>query len=140
MDPVPEPLQPIVARGMAKDPRYRPSDAAALAADLRAAAAFAYGPDWEQRGRAHLGEAAVLLAALWPTAGLPALHASSMEQVHLSHGARNTHHAQAAHHPVTNTGLHRWHLRHVLHLDHLKHLRTSKVRTASRAAGHLRTA
>jgi serine/threonine protein kinase len=27
LEPVPEPLRPIVARGMAKDPRYRPSDA-----------------------------------------------------------------------------------------------------------------
>ena len=43
MDPVPEPLRPIVARGMAKDPRYRPADAAELAAGLRAAAASAYG-------------------------------------------------------------------------------------------------
>ena len=31
-------------------------------------AAQAYGPRWYQRGRSHLGEAALLLAALWPTA------------------------------------------------------------------------
>jgi serine/threonine-protein kinase len=31
MDPVPEPLRPIIARGMAKDARYRPSDAGRLA-------------------------------------------------------------------------------------------------------------
>jgi serine/threonine-protein kinase len=122
MDPVPEPLQPIVARGLAKDPRYRPSDATALAGGLRAAATSAYGPDWEQRGRSHLGSAAVLLAALWPSAGVPALHVSSMEQVHLSQGAPHAHSAQAAHHGATKAELHRWHLRHVLHLDHLKHL------------------
>ena len=138
MDPVPEPLQPIVARGLAKDPRYRPSDATALAAGLRAAATSAYGPDWEQRGRSHLGTAAVLLAALWPSAGVPALHVSSMEQVHLSQGAQHAHGAQAAHHPVTKAGLHRWHLRHVLHLDHLAHLRASRARTASRTATRLR--
>ncbi len=117
MDPVPEPLQPIVARGLAKDPRYRPSDATALAAGLRAAATSAYGPDWEQRGRSHLGAAAVLLAALWPSAGVPALHVSSMEQVHLAQGAQPAHGAQAAHHAATKAGLHRWHLRHVLHLS-----------------------
>ena len=119
MDPVPEPLQPIVARGLAKDPRYRPSDATALAGGLRDAAASAYGPDWEQRGRSHLGSAAVLLAALWPSAGVPALPVSSMEQVHLSQGAPHAHSAQAAHHQVTQAGLHRWHLRHVLHLRHV---------------------
>jgi eukaryotic-like serine/threonine-protein kinase len=116
MDPVPEPLQPIVARGMAKDPRYRPSDAAALAAALRAAAVSACGPDWEQRGRQHLGAAALLLAALWPSAGIPALHASAVEQVHLAHGAQPAHGVQAAHHPAPQAGLHRWHVRHMLHL------------------------
>lgn len=131
MDPVPAPLQPIVARGMAKDPGYRPADAAALAAGLRAAAANAYGPDWEQRGRAQLGAAAVLLAALWPSAGVPALHVGSMEQVHLSQGAQHAHNAQAAHHPATKAALHRWHLRHVLHLDHLARTAAVTVTTAA---------
>jgi eukaryotic-like serine/threonine-protein kinase len=131
MDPVPEPLQPIVARGMAKDPRYRPSDAAALAASLRAAAAGAYGPDWEQRGRSHLGTAAVLLTALWPSAGVPALHVASMEQVQLSQGAQHAHGAQAAHHQVTRAALHRWHLRHILHLDHLARTAGVTVTTAA---------
>jgi hypothetical protein len=143
MDPVPEPLRPIVARGMAKDPGYRPSDAAALAAGLRAAAFSAYGPDWERRGRWYLGEAAVVLAALWPSTGIPALHASSMEQVHLSQGAQHAHGVATAHQPATRAGLHRWHLRHVLHRDHLAHLRATRAargaRTASRAGGHLRT-
>ena len=132
MDPVPAPLQPIVARGMAKDPGYRPADAAALAAGLRAAATSAYGPDWEQRGRSHLGAAAVLLAALWPSAGVPALHVASMEQVHLSQGAQHAHGLQAAHHSqVAKTALHRWHLRHVLHLDHLA--RTAAVTVTAAA-------
>jgi hypothetical protein len=132
MDPIPEPLQPIVARGMAKDPSYRPSDAAALAADLRAAAFSAYGPDWEQHGRSHLGASAVLLAALWPSAGVPALHVSSTEQVHLSHGAQHAHGAQAAHHTqATAAKLHRWHLRHILHLDHIARTAVVTLTTAA---------
>jgi serine/threonine-protein kinase len=131
MDPVPAPLQPIVARGMAKDPGYRPADAAALATGLRAAATNAYGPDWEQRGRYHLGEAALVLAALWPSAGVPALHVSSMEQVSLSHRAQHAHSAQAAHHPATKAALHRWHLRHVLHLDHVARTAVVTVTTAA---------
>ena len=156
MEPVPKPLRPIVARGMAKDPAYRPADAAALAAELRATAASAYGPDWEQRGRSSLGEAALLLALLWPTAGMPALQGSAVEQVHLAHGSHSARaaHAQAARHAhATRAELHRWHLRHILHLDHLAHLRHLRreraadarpahaggVRKASRAARHLRT-
>ena len=157
MEPVPAPLRPLVARGMAKDPAYRPADAAALAAELRAAAAGAYGPDWEQRGRSSLGEAALLLALLWPTAGMPALQGSAVEQVHLAHGSHSAQaaHAQAARHAhATQAELHRWHLRHILHLDHLAHLRYLRreraadarpshaggVRKASRAARHLQTA
>jgi eukaryotic-like serine/threonine-protein kinase len=136
MDPVPEPLQPIVARGLAKDPRYRPSDAAALAVGLRAAAGAAYGPDWEQRGYWYLGASALALAALWPSAGVPALHVASVQQVDLSHGA---HQAQAAHHQASQAELHRWHLRHVLHQRHLTHLRAVRAaRSATRAASHLR--
>ena len=101
MAPVPAPLRPIVARGMAKDPVYRPSDAAALAAELRTAATGAYGPDWEPRGRSSLGGAALLLALLWPTAGTPALQGSAVEQGHLARGSHSAQapHARAASHP-----------------------------------------
>ncbi len=146
MDPVPEPLQPIVARGLAKDPRYRPADAAALAVGLRAAAGVAYGPDWEQRGHWYLGAAALALAALWPSAGVPALHVASVQQVNLSHGTQQAHaaqQAQAAHHQASQPALHRWHLRHVLHQRHLTHLRAVRAartttRATTRAASHLR--
>jgi serine/threonine protein kinase len=70
LDPVPGPLRPLVAAGMAKDPTHRPADATAFASQLQTAAVSAYGRDWERRGRSHLGEAALLLASLWP-AGSP---------------------------------------------------------------------
>jgi hypothetical protein len=141
---VPAALQPIVAAGMAKDPGQRQVNAATLAAELRTVAAGTYGADWADRGRSHLGGAAVLLAALWPTGGAASVHGFTAEQVQLSRGAHIAQHAQAAHHPATSTGLHRWHLRHVLHRDRLAHLRATRTargaRTASRASGHLRTA
>ena len=95
MAPVPQPLRPLVARGMAKDPQYRPADAAALAAELRAIAAGAYGEDWESRGRSQLGEAALLLAALWPTAGVPALQGITIEQARLNQGSHSAQGSQS---------------------------------------------
>ena len=46
---------------MAKEPGYRPTDGTSLVAALRTAAAGAYGPAWEERGRSHLGEAALVV-------------------------------------------------------------------------------
>jgi hypothetical protein len=69
LEPVPEPLRPLVAAGLAKDPGHRPADGTALVAELRAVAGTAYGPGWEDRGRSALAAAALLLAALWPTGG-----------------------------------------------------------------------
>ena len=43
LDPVPEPLRPLVAAGMAKDPRDRPADASTFVTELTAVAAGAYG-------------------------------------------------------------------------------------------------
>ena len=59
-----EPLQGLIARGMAKDPAYRPASAIAFAAELEATAAAAYGPDWEERGRSQLAERAAALLPL----------------------------------------------------------------------------
>ncbi len=148
MAPVPGPLRPLVARGMAKDPQYRPADAAALAAELRAVAAGAYGQDWENRGRSQLGEAALLLAALWPTAGVPALQGTTIEQARLGQQAQGSHNVQGSHsiqgshsaqgsqsqptahaaqgsqgQPASRAELHRWHVGHVRHEEHLEHLR-----------------
>ena len=78
---VPEPVRPLVAAGMAKQPGDRPADAAAFAAALSQVAAQAYGPDWRQRGRSHLAEAALLLAALWPSASAPAVQGATVAKI-----------------------------------------------------------
>ncbi len=83
LEPVPEPLRPIVTAGMAKDPNERPTDAVSFVTSLRAVAAGSYGPDWERRGRSHLGEAALLLAALWPSGAAPAVQATAVHKVPL---------------------------------------------------------
>ena len=111
LDPVPGPLRPLVAAGMAKDPRDRPADAATFVTRLRAAASAAYGRDWEDRGRSHLAEAALLLAALWPSGAAPAVQGSAAEQVSLSRDPRQSRESR-----------HLWHLRHLRHLEHLRHL------------------
>jgi len=80
---VPEPLRPLVAAGMAKDPERRPADASTLVTELRTIASGAYGPDWEERGRSHLGEAALLLAALWPSGAPPATQGTTVERISL---------------------------------------------------------
>ncbi len=83
LEPVPEPLRPLVAAGLAKDPGRRPADGAALVAELRAVAGAAYGPGWEDRGRSGLAAAALLLAALWPSGGPAAVQGSSVYRVRL---------------------------------------------------------
>jgi serine/threonine protein kinase len=88
LDPVPEPLRPLVTAGMAKDPRDRPIDGSTFVAELNAIAAGAYGRDWHQRGRSHLGEAALLLAALWPAGPPPALQGGTVERISLFRGVR----------------------------------------------------
>ena len=83
LEPVPEPLRPLVAAGLAKDPGARPADGTALVAELRAVAGGTYGPDWEERGRSALAAAALLLAALWPTGGPSAAQGSTVHRVRL---------------------------------------------------------
>ena len=81
VDAVPEPLRPLVAAGMAKQPGDRPADAATFVAALSTVAAGAYGPRWHERGRSHLGEAALLLAALWPSGGQAAVQGTTVEKI-----------------------------------------------------------
>ena len=83
VDAVPEPVRPLVAAGMAKKPEDRPTDATTFVAALNGVAAEAYGPDWHERGRSHLGEAALLLAALWPSGGPPAVQGTTVEEIPL---------------------------------------------------------
>ena len=57
----PEALAPLLAQGLAKAPEERPATAEAFLAEVDAAAAVAFGLEWEERGR---GELAALVAAL----------------------------------------------------------------------------
>jgi eukaryotic-like serine/threonine-protein kinase len=80
---VPAPLRPLVAAGMAKDPARRPAEATAFVAELQTVASAAYGKGWADRGRPHLGQAALLLAALWPSGASPAPHAATERRISL---------------------------------------------------------
>ena len=68
---VDQPLQALIERGMAKDPRDRPAHAVEFVAELISVADRAYGPDWEERGRSQLAKraAALLLLLLGGVAG-----------------------------------------------------------------------
>ena len=83
LDPVPEPLRPLVAAGMAKEPLRRPTDATSFVAELKTAATDTYGRNWHDHGRSHLGEAALLLAALWPTGAPPTVQGTAVHRTPL---------------------------------------------------------
>ncbi len=123
LDPVPEPLRPLVIAGMAKEPGNRPADATAFVTALQAIAARAYGPDWAERGRSHLGEAALLLAALWPSGAPAAVQGSAVERVNLSRNARESRELR-----------HLWHVRHLWHLSHLRSRRNRRRLSPVKAA------
>ena len=91
LEPVPEPLRPLIEAGMAKDPGRRPADATILVAELRTVAAGAYGPDWEERGRSGLAAAALLLAALWPSGAPPAVQGAAVHRIRLRRHIRPRH-------------------------------------------------
>jgi hypothetical protein len=91
LEPVPGPLRPLIEAGMAKDPGRRPADATILVAELRTVAAEAYGPDWEERGRSLLGEAALLLAVLWPSGAPPAAQGTAVHRISLRRHIRPRH-------------------------------------------------
>ncbi|MFD0901516.1 serine/threonine-protein kinase, partial [Actinomadura sediminis] len=65
---VPDPLRPLVARGMAKSPADRPAAASAFVEELEAVAVAAYGPGWEHTGVRALAASAAALASLFPVA------------------------------------------------------------------------
>ncbi|NBH06488.1 serine/threonine-protein kinase, partial [Amycolatopsis sp. SID8362] len=68
LEAVPEPLRPLIARGMAKDPAWRPATAAAFVTELETVAREAYGKNWEKRGWKRLATSAAALTALTPLA------------------------------------------------------------------------
>ncbi|GAA2729807.1 serine/threonine-protein kinase [Actinocorallia aurantiaca] len=63
---VPPGLRDLLSAGMAKDVRGRPQSAFAYLLELEMTAGAAYGPDWEDRGRAFLKARALSLALLFP--------------------------------------------------------------------------
>jgi len=95
LDPVPEPLRPLIAAGMAKDPGRRPTDATTFVAGLKKAASGAYGRHWEDHGRSHLGEAALLLAALWPSGPPPAVQGTAVHRIPLRRRVKLRHFSAA---------------------------------------------
>ena len=91
LEPVPEPLRPLIEAGMAKDPERRPADGTVLVAELRAVAGSTYGPGWEDRGHSGLAAAALLLAALWPSGGPPAVQGTTVHRIRLRRHLRPRH-------------------------------------------------
>ena len=83
LDPLPEPLRPLVAAGMAKNPAARPIDATTFVTELNTAATGAYGRHWHDHGRSHLAEAALLLAALWPSGPPPTVQGTTVQRIPL---------------------------------------------------------
>ncbi|MGI5328630.1 serine/threonine-protein kinase [Actinomadura nitritigenes] len=67
---VPEPLRPLIERGLAKSAWDRPLGAAAFVTELQTAASSAYGPDWETRGVRTLAGATAALSLLFPLTAL----------------------------------------------------------------------
>ncbi|MEV4112623.1 protein kinase [Nonomuraea sp. NPDC049695] len=64
----PDALRDLLKRGMAKDPAARYASARQFAAEVEEDAVAGYGPEWEKRGRRHLGELATLMALRFPLA------------------------------------------------------------------------
>lgn len=68
---VDEPLQGLLASGLAKQPGQRPASAGAFVEQLDQVASEHYGADWERTGRHRLATLAGLLAASFPLALAP---------------------------------------------------------------------
>jgi hypothetical protein len=82
-------VEQLIARGMAKNPLDRPQSAIDFVAEIEAAAAAAYGEDWEERGRSHLAErVAALLPLLLLRGGGPGSSGTSVANTWLDSGRR----------------------------------------------------
>ncbi|MFF5445764.1 serine/threonine-protein kinase [Streptomyces sp. NPDC012888] len=82
----PEPVRPLLRRGLAKRPEQRPEDAEAFVAELEALARGAYGDDWEERGQRKLAALAALLPLLFPAAAEPAVGTTALADTSLGSG------------------------------------------------------
>ncbi|MFG2295811.1 serine/threonine-protein kinase [Streptomyces sp. NPDC048603] len=82
----PEPVRPLIRRGLAKRPEQRPENAEAFVAELEGVARAAYGPDWEERGQRKLAALAALLPLLFPSAGEPAVGTTAVADTSLGPG------------------------------------------------------
>jgi serine/threonine-protein kinase len=91
LESVPKSLRPLVSAGMAKEPHRRPADASSYVSQLQKAASRAYGRHWHTRGRSHLGDAAVLLAAAWPAGAPPAVQGTAVHRIRLRRRLRLEH-------------------------------------------------
>ncbi|MFF4259278.1 serine/threonine-protein kinase [Streptomyces sp. NPDC001663] len=84
----PEPVRPLIRRGLAKTPEERPESAAAFVEELEAVATTAYGEEWEERGRRELAALAALLLLLFPLADGTASGTTALATTTLGPGAR----------------------------------------------------
>ena len=64
LDGLDQPLQDLIALGMAKNPAERPRNARSFLNELEGRAAAEYGPSWEDEGRRELAERAAALLPL----------------------------------------------------------------------------
>ncbi|MEU9251862.1 serine/threonine-protein kinase [Streptomyces sp. NPDC048270] len=83
----PEPVRPLIRRGLAKQPEQRPENAEAFVAELEHVALAAYGPQWEERGQRKLAAVAALLPLLFPSAGGAAEGTTAVATTTLSSGS-----------------------------------------------------
>ncbi|MEU2390942.1 protein kinase [Streptomyces sp. NPDC007369] len=86
-DEAPEPVRPLIRRGMAKAPEERPQNAEAFVAELERAALAGYGPQWEERGQRKLAALAALSPLLFPSAGGPASGTTAVATTSLGRGS-----------------------------------------------------
>lgn len=82
----PEPVRPLIRRGLAKEPQERPRNADAFVAELEEIAGAAYGPDWEEHGQRRLAALAALLPLLFPSGGGQAAGTTALATTTLGDG------------------------------------------------------
>ncbi|MFD9409825.1 protein kinase [Streptomyces sp. NPDC059989] len=83
----PEPVRPLIRRGLAKVPEQRPENAEAFVAELEQVALAAYGPAWEERGQRKLAALAALLPLMFPSASPPAEGTTALATTTLNSGS-----------------------------------------------------